>query len=155
MNPQASLPIKDIKPLWLIEDYSLLLFIGVLAIAIVILFWVIWSLLRLWRGRNDEVLKRQFLALSYLEIRDTKTFAYESTQLLNAIQKRLQHRRFRSPKKEALLVSVNEQIEAFINALSIYKYTPHYEEYLHSEIGQQYKKIIGLPQCYPLNTPIF
>ena len=74
------IPLHDIKPLLEIEEYSLYYLIGVSAIAIFILFAIIYLVLKWLKNRNAfNIRKEHFKLLNAVDINDAKKAAYDIT----------------------------------------------------------------------------
>lgn len=74
------IPLHDIKPLLEIEEYSLYYLIGVSAIAVFILFAIIYLVLKWLKNRNAfNIRKEHFKLLNQVDLSDAKKAAYDIT----------------------------------------------------------------------------
>jgi hypothetical protein len=80
MNPQE-LPIRDIKPLLPIPDVSIYLFIGLVAVGVLIFIALFIYLLRWWREHRKRDPRLDWLAaLDRIDYDDPKKAAYAMTK---------------------------------------------------------------------------
>ncbi|CAA6817037.1 MAG: Unknown protein [uncultured Sulfurovum sp.] len=74
--------LRDIKPLLEIPDSSYTIFLGLIALALILLVAVIWFLVKkFWKKKKINMQKVYFEQFKNLDWRDVKQSAYEATEL--------------------------------------------------------------------------
>ena len=79
---EENLTLRDIKPLMEIPDYSYYLFVGIVALLSIVLFLLLFSLVRhFWKNKKANMKKLYLKQLKDINWKDSKKAAYEVTKL--------------------------------------------------------------------------
>jgi hypothetical protein len=74
------IPLHDIKPIVEVQEYSFYYFLGVIALAAIVIFALLYLLFKWYKKRNAfNIRKEHFRLLGELDLSDTKKAAYAIT----------------------------------------------------------------------------
>jgi len=124
---EENLTLRDIKPLMEIPDYSYYLFVGIVALLSIVLFLLLFFLIRhFWKNKKANMKKLYFKQLKTINWEDSKKAAYEVTKL---------GRYFIDDKR------CNEIYQQLLPMLEEYKYKKEVPE-VSSETLKQYNLLV-------------
>ncbi len=121
MNRMADIPVNDIAPLVQVRDYSIYLFGGSVALAIVAAMSLLFFILKKWRSRRESERKRVYSLLSTIDLADTKHAAYTISAL---------GRRFAADNERT-----ERAYQNLFERLEPYKYAPKVEPFSEEVLG--------------------
>jgi len=144
MSASATLnDLKDINPRWFIEDYSLWYFIGIVVFFVIIVVLVALYIKKLRTQKIQNKLRVNINIFCTIEANDLKTFAYESTKILNkilpAFDIKYKNNPFIKKHSEDSILDIKTKIKDFIKKTNNYKYKPDSEKIVEKDLLEEYK----------------
>ena len=141
----VDIPLRDIKPLWEIVDFSFFVFMGMVGLFVALLFLVFFWLRGRVRAKREHGFRLCVQEFVHLTVSNPKEFAYQSTEILGGVLSFLsdENNPYLKRVEASQVEQTQENIRLFLQAAQEYKYKKEVDSSMNEAWKKTYDNLVG------------
>ena len=139
------IPLRDIKPLWEIGDFSFFVFMGMIGLFVAFLFLMFFWLRGRVRAKREHGFRLGVQKFVRLTVESPKEFAYKSTEVLGGVLSFLsdENNPYLKRVEASQVEQTQENIRLFLQAAQEYKYKKEVDSSMNEAWRKTYDNLVG------------